>query len=140
MPKPAGQVWSNDACELRITIPAPGVLVLAMKGHAPDYLLQEALPALHSAFPAGQSGVFFCDGWEITGYETKFRVSMTNLVKSLRPRVKVHVLMRTKLVSMGFSVANLVMGGEMVGHRDHQAFYALVDEKAAEALKIHRLA
>ena len=130
------QVWKDDKCEMRVWVPVPGVAVFTGKGNVQEALFVSALPVLRAAFPPDVAGAFFCDGWEIDGYESKFRLRITELVQSLKPRgIEVHVLMRSKIVAMGFSVANLVLGGDLTGHRDQKEFYRLVEQTVARVAK-----
>lgn len=52
----------------------------------------------------------FHDWLEMTSYESRCRVELTNWVMSHRAQSRLSIAVRSKLVAMGVSVANLVLG------------------------------
>jgi hypothetical protein len=56
--------------------------------------------------------IVFADWWDMTGYDSTARVELTAWMAKMRPRMSAfHVLVRSRLVAMGVSVANLALGG-----------------------------
>lgn len=69
----------------------------------------------------------YIDFWEMQTYDSGLRVGMTGWATKHRDCVDgVHVVTRSKLVSMGVSVANLAMGGIFTTHVQRAEFDALM--------------
>jgi hypothetical protein len=67
------------------------------------------------------------DFWEMPTYDSGLRVGMTGWATKNRDSVDgVHVVTRSKLVSMGVSVANLAMGGIFTTHVQRAEFDLLM--------------
>jgi hypothetical protein len=64
--------------------------------------------------------------WEhITGYESKARVRLTKWGTDIRSDIqRVHVLVGSKLVKMGVSVASIVLGNMIIAYDDRAKFEA----------------
>jgi hypothetical protein len=62
----------------------------------------------------------FHEWLEMTNYESRCRVELTNWVLSHRAQSRLSIAVRSKLVAMGVSVANLVLGN-LIKIREDQA-------------------
>jgi len=71
----------------------------------------------------GVRPVIFNDWWELTGYDSDARLKLTDWIFWVRGKiVGSHVLVRSKIVSMGVSIANLALGGMLTVYTDRQEF------------------
>jgi hypothetical protein len=103
-----GELWCWSA--------GPDVVIIKFKG----YLEQEVGPSFTAEFnkvmPKKLRALFF-DAGEMNGYDSGFRVHLTDWAKALKPRTgAMHVFVKSKIVQMGAAVANLALGGILRFH------------------------
>ena len=122
---------------LRVWSPVRGVVVHEFKGYLePDSarLLIDRLERLMGT----RNAIDAFNDWEgISGYDTEARVLLTEWVRRTRPRFRsIHVLVRSRLVGMGISVANLALGGMLTAHHERRSFdRAVSDATTREAAR-----
>jgi hypothetical protein len=76
----------------------------------------------------------FNDWWEMKSYDTKARMELTAWAQRIRPRLLgVHLLVRSKLVAMGVSVANIALGSFLLAHAERPDFEAALKRAMSEA-------
>lgn len=76
----------------------------------------------------------FHDWAKITGYDTEARIHYTNWSQPLIAQVDaVHILFESRLVAMGVSVANLVLGNKLHATADRQHFERLRSQAIGSA-------
>lgn len=102
---------SIDGCELWVEHPAPGILVTRATG---SMSLAAAKPLMHGFDEAARLGLVveaFHDWAGVTGYTPDVREAYVrwSIEGRHKPRV-ITILVRSKLVAMGLSVANLKLG------------------------------
>lgn len=82
-------------------------MIVVGHGHA-----EYAEPILRR-YDAGVRGpgklVLLVDWWDMTAYDTPFRVEQTNWGIAHRGKFDLHILQRSKLVAMGVTVASLAL-------------------------------
>ena len=116
--------YSSAKGESVLTAPKPDMILFKVTGHLDKTMGKRSLDQVEKA--AGPHRVFylFCDWAEMNGYDSEIRNMYTQWIASNRSRLKVHILVGSKLVSMGVSVANLALGGSLVGYTNRTAFEA----------------
>ena len=121
--------WSTVRGLLRLERPAAGVVSTRVEGFAALELGTRLIAWVDAAIDEGETPVVFHD-WELaTGYEPALRPRFTEWYLRVRRRVGgVHVLARSKLVSMGVSLVSIATGNEIYAYRERQPF-----SKALEA-------
>ena len=107
-----------------MSTPKPNVVYFQVTGHLDKTIgrrfldLVDRVVAVQSHFHA------FCDFADTTGYDSEVRTMFTQWVASHRIRTTVHILVGSKIVSMGVSVANLALGGSLIGYTSRAIFDA----------------
>lgn len=129
---PVAKEWVSETSRLQLSLPAPSVIVLTLRGHVPpsedNLAYANALGAAVDR-AGGQASVFF-DLLELTGYDSELRRALTD---ALKPRAaqcrQIVVRAESRLVRMGVSVARLAL--PMLELVDRDSF----EDRIADALK-----
>ncbi len=116
--------YSSAKGESLLTSPKPDMVVLKITGHLDKNMGRRALDLVEKAAASHRVFYLFCDWAEMNGYDSEIRNMYTQWIASNRSRLKVHILVGSKIVSMGVSVANLALGGSLVGYTNRTAFEA----------------
>jgi hypothetical protein len=128
-PRPDELSFPWDSGDLRLWIPAPNVFFVTMRGQGQGRVMK---PFSQAAPPPTAKHFLFYDLWELESYESELRKQMTSWVMERRSLVaEMHVLLRSKLVSMGVSVANLALGGIITTHTQRAPFQKAFDRVLA---------
>jgi hypothetical protein len=102
----------------------PAIVLFSVQGHWDDPLLRQVIPVADELVRAHPKVDLFFDVERLAGYDSIARVGMTRWVGANRPRLRdVHVLVGSKLVAMGATVANLALGGLMTIHSERREFW-----------------
>lgn len=118
----APQSLRSDRWALSITSPAPGVLCSVVSGHMELAAVKLLTNAYDQLAAAGHKVDAFHDWEGLTGYSSEAREVYTSWAKAHRDSVgSVSILVRSKLVAMGVSVANMVLG-YLHAYSDRAAF------------------
>ncbi|MEW5853457.1 MAG: hypothetical protein AB2A00_32070 [Myxococcota bacterium] len=109
--------------------PARGIYCTAVSGHVDMECVQLLERGWMQTFErSGSSVVTFHDWSGVTGYETDARVQYTKWSEPIMKDVAmVHILLQSRIVAMGVSVANIVLGGKLKATSDRAAFERLRD-------------
>ena len=127
-----GGAWKTERGRLRIFIPAPTVIVLQFSGHLELPMAQHMMDGVDRLRMNGRPIDAFDDWQGMDSYETDARVALTDWVRRTRTAFQtLHLLQRSKAVSMGISVANLVLGGLLRSHTDRDSFQKALEEAIA---------
>ena len=104
----------------------PDVIYLKVTGHLDKATGAFALGNVQKMAAAARGGriTVFCDWADMSGYDSEVRATFTQWVASNRTTVKFHLLVASKIVSMGVSVANLALDGVLIGYTNRTAFDA----------------
>ena len=109
--------------ELLVWVPAPGhVVVNAGWGHGGMELVGPLLAAFDAAIAEGATEIW--GDWRgFTSYDSQTRVLMTKWTRA-RPAIigDIHVLVASRLMAMGVTVANLALGNAFEVTSDAVAF------------------
>jgi hypothetical protein len=110
--------------ELWIWREAPRVFVFKYTGHLTVEMVPFVRETVGTLPPAGGGKVdMFVDLMDVSGYDTDYRVAITEWGKDTTPHVGTFaLLLRSKLIAMGVAVSNLAVGGVMRPYTDPKAF------------------
>ena len=128
------ETWRSDRGELAVAFRAPAVLVFKYRG----YMSAGAVPfvdgCVQRALKAGLRPDLFVDLRELTGYDTEYRVAITQWGRTIKDRVGLFLLLvNSKLIAMGVSVSNMILGGFMTATSRHEQFEAALAESLRKA-------
>lgn len=118
--------------------PRPDILVFKVVGHLDKVMGRRFLDIIEKAVEAQRHVYGFVDWAEMTGYDSEVRSMWTQFMASNRSRVSAHILVGSKLVSMGVSVANLALGGTLVGYTSRAMFDAVLRSTKMGLAGVHR--
>lgn len=107
-----------------LTWPRPDVIIIKVTGHFDRQLGNFILDSTTRTLQTAKRIAIFCDWSETTGYDSDVRVSFTHWASTHRSNAKFHLLVNSKIVSMGVSVANLALGGLLTVYSNRPAFDA----------------
>ena len=116
--------YSSGKGESTVWAPKPDILVWKVTGHLDKVMGERFLVVLNRVTAATRYLYAFLDWAEMTGYDSQVRSTYTQWMATNRNRIKAHVLVGSKIVSMGVSVANLALGGSVVGYTNRAMFDA----------------
>lgn len=104
----------------------PTVVLTRVAGHASTPIVREYIDHLGKICAQGKVEIFH-DWYEMTGYDTDARKALTdwNLTHQTDV-VEVHMLVKSKVVAMGISVASLVAGRDFAVYSDRRKFENLL--------------
>lgn len=125
--------WSRG--ELRVKT-SENVVYMSLNGYLDkDYVTNITQP-VDKLILAGMKPLIFNDWWEMTGYDTDARLKLTDWIFWIRGKiVGSHILVRSKIVSMGVSIANLALGGMLTVYTDRQEFSLAYHRAVRQSLK-----
>jgi hypothetical protein len=116
--------WEIGRGQVRARVAAQGVLVFQMSGHMGHEFVRRFDEATAPHVAHGQIDFFF-DTEAMKGYEPQFREQMTQWHKRLKPSTRsANVLIKSKMVAMAISIANLVTGGILKAYSSRSEFEA----------------
>lgn len=116
--------YTSARGEAVISLIKADVMLLKITGHLDGPMGMHVLDAATKAAAATKHYHIFCDWAEMTGYDSDMRSAFTQWAASHRSKVTFHLLVGSKLVAMGVSVANLALGGILVGYTNRTSFDA----------------
>jgi hypothetical protein len=103
--------------------PARNAVAHKVTGHLHIEGARVILASIERIIRWGNSYVAFNDWYEMDGYDSQSRLVMTDWVVSSRSKFSaIHILLHSKLVSMGVSVANLAVGGLLSTYTSPRSF------------------
>ena len=92
-----------------------GVMLNTMTGYYSSELLPFCLEGMAAAQEQRTPFTLFFDWERMSGYDPECRKSMTSWTLARKADVAcVHILVKSKLVAMGVSVANMALGGRTI--------------------------
>lgn len=93
----------------RLSRLAPGVLLFVCSGTLPTSFYEPMVAVAQREIERGPV-VMFVDGWELQSVSTGFREAWTEWFKLHKKSFRMQLLVRTKLMEMAASLANLFTG------------------------------
>ncbi|MDC3952901.1 hypothetical protein [Polyangium jinanense] len=115
--------WKTDAWELLMTSPAHGVFFTRVSGHADLDCALHVMRAFDrlAALTLGDIEVFH--DWEhVTGYDSIVRQEFVRWAQEHPKQGEAHILVKSRIVAMGVSVANVALGGRLKAYADRPKF------------------
>lgn len=121
-----GTLWRTARGSLGLWRPFPSLLITALRDHG-DAEFVAPMMAAYESLPQGSIHLFI-DAEHVTSYDSSFRTELTARVAGDRQRIaSFHILVKSRLVSMGVSVANLALGGIISTTADRRQFTVKLD-------------
>lgn len=121
--------WSDGRGTLEITTVRPGVVLQRFRGHALAPMADVIAERLEREIARFGSIVVFDDWEEATGYESEVRIRLTAWTQSRLDRIpETHILVRSRLLAMGISVANLAVGNKLRAYTSRAEFEAALSQ------------
>jgi hypothetical protein len=120
--------------ESRVWSPAPRVVVTSFSGYGSYAFAAVIKRDTMPFFEPGTRSVLFSDWYDMTGYDSRARVELTRWMSWMRPRISdLHLLVRSKIVSMGVAVANLALGGWLNSTTNRVVWKGMLQEAVRRA-------
>ncbi len=117
------QRWDSERGSLVITQPAPGVMLFTYAGHVTADVVPFIRKATEPLIARNMKPDFFVDLEALTGYDPNYRYEITKWGDGIKGRVGVFMLLvRSRLIAMGVSVSNMMLGGMMTATNKRQDF------------------
>jgi hypothetical protein len=116
--------YSSTRGEVLTAHPKADVMVLKVTGHLDRPMGLHIIDGVSRATTTTRRLHIFCDWAEMSGYDSDVRSAFTQWAATNRTKVMFHLLVGSKLVAMGVSVANLALGGILVGYTNRASFDA----------------
>ncbi len=128
------RVWRTPGGTFELRQPSESLALTKVAGHI-DEELGRIIAEAHFAMLTKTAGVHtFHDWFEASGYDSGARKTLTNMVLQLRPKLgSVHILVSSRILSMGISVANVVLGGFIRSYSERQKFEAAYEQQRTKA-------
>lgn len=116
--------------------PAPGVFHTVIAGYIEPAEARRVVAAGDLVIAEAGMLVGFHDWEAMTGYQSESRALLTDWGVRIRPQVeKVHILVRSRIVAMGVSVASLALRGMLVSYTQRAAFEAAFAARVEQATR-----
>ena len=122
-PAPEETRFADARGSLQITAPYPGVLLVRFDGHARAPVADAIIVALDAAVAVYGSVIVFDDWYGATGYDSAVRLKLTDWTRRNDAKLRgTHVLVGSRLIAMGLSVAGLALGKHFHTYSDRDMF------------------
>jgi hypothetical protein len=131
---PSTEERSTDRGFVRVARPVEGVVLTRVEGFASLELGATLIAWVDEAFGEGTPLTVFHD-WELAeGYEPALRPRFTDWYLHVRSKTSgIHVLTRSKLVTMGVSLVSIATGNEIRAYRERKPFERALEAAVLEA-------
>lgn len=119
---------------LRLERPVRGVVLTRVEGFASVDVGRRIIGFVDAAIADGEIPTVFHD-WELAGgYEPALRPIFTDWYRTVKSKTAgVHVLTRSKLVSMGVSLVAMATGSDIAAYRDRASFEKALADAVVKA-------
>lgn len=108
---------------LALWVVPPGFLIFQLVGHGEKSFVDPIVNGFERALAQGALVQMFVDAELMSTYDTALRTEVTAAFLPKRRRIgSLHIVVRSKIVAMGVSVANLALGGLMTVYKDAGSF------------------
>lgn len=106
-----------------IWAPSPGILLVQLSGYGEEEYAACIIEAIDRAVESRSRVKMFYDMEGMSNYDSALRTKLTARFLQCRKEIDaLAVLAKSRLVSMGITVANLALGGMIKMHQDRAAF------------------
>lgn len=118
--------FATDKGTIEIYFLSPDVVLQRATGHAELAHAQAIAATLQAAIDAGQRIAIFDDFSGLEGYTSEARIELTTWTRAALPKIAaIHILVKSKIVSMGVAVANVALRN-VNSYTDRVAFDAAI--------------
>lgn len=118
-----GTGWRAARGSLGIWAPSPGVLLVQLNGYGEVGYAAHIIDAIDRAVESRSRIKMFYDMEGMSNYDSALRTKLTARFLQCRKETdELVVLAKSRLVSMGVTVANLALGGLIKIHQDRASF------------------
>jgi len=116
-------IWQGERGDLIVSYPAKTVILFRYTGHISAGVMPTIVTSVDRVLRTRIRPDIFVDLYEVTGYDSQYRIEVTRWGDTIRERVGTFMLLvRSKLVAMGVSVSNLALGGFMTATAKRSQF------------------
>lgn len=114
---------------LTVITPAAPLVLFVAQGHLDVGLAQHIVTSTNATLQRVSRPVVFQD-WELlTGYDSASRELLTRYVQGIQAQLGgAHILVKSRLVSMGVAVANALLGGSLLATSSRARFDAALQD------------
>lgn len=125
--------WSRGELRIKVT---DDVVYEQVTGYLEKDVVGKITHPIDKLIGQGARPIIFNDWWELSGYDSDARLKLTDWIFWIRGKiVGSHILVRSKIVSMGVSIANLALGGMLTVYTDRQEFTLAYHRALRHSLK-----
>lgn len=115
---------------LALWVAEPGFLIFQLIGHGDKSFVEPIVMGFSRSLGHMRPVQMFVDAELMTSYDSELRTEVTAALREQPSSIEsLHIVVRSKIVAMGVSVANLALGGIMTIYNEPQRFL--------EALQAH---
>jgi hypothetical protein len=119
---------------LALWVVPPGFLVFQLVGHGEKSFTGPIVSGFERALGQAALVQMFVDAELMSTYDTALRTEVTAAFLPKRQRIgSLHIVVRSKIVAMGVSVANLALGGLMTIYKDVGSFQTALSSSITRA-------
>jgi hypothetical protein len=104
---------ARDRGEIWVWRLAPSIYASRVQGHLERDMAQAIIDLASPQYAAGAVSGFH-DWFGMTGYDSRSRVDLTGWIMEHRSQTRLCIGVKSRLVAMGVSVANLALGGNLI--------------------------
>jgi hypothetical protein len=129
-----GRGWQTARGSLGLWLPGRDLLIAQLQGHGEDEFSWPVVEAFDSVLAANRSVRLYFDVAKLHNYDSPLRTRLTaRFVRDRKAIATLDILVQSKIVAMGVSVANLALGGLIKSHTTRGTFNAALDEAVRAA-------
>lgn len=100
----------NERGTARMSPLKPGVLLYVCSGYFQHEFYAPMVAVAQREVDRSSGLIMFVDGWELSGIDTAYRESWTAWFKQHKAHFRMQLLVRTRIMEMAASLANLFTG------------------------------
>lgn len=124
--------WKTSRGVARVARPVEGVILVTVTGHSSMDFYPLYTGEAEKLLSRGRSLDWFADYAEMTSYDSDIRLALSEFTNKYKAQLTtVGVLVKSRIVSMGVTVASLATGGKVSSFSDRAKFQASVDAAIA---------
>jgi hypothetical protein len=113
--------------------PGRGIVVVRFSGFGHAAFAAPVIERIDFALKGGNTLALFFDAGALERYDSELRTRLTNHLRVHREGIaKLEVLVRSRIVAMGVSVAGLALGGIIKSHAESKTFRPAVEAELRE--------
>jgi hypothetical protein len=122
-----GQCWATPRGSLGLWTPAPHLLVFELAGHGEAGFVEPIVRDLERL--SGSAWQVFVDAGQLSNYDSPLRIELTAAFRKHSERIEYFpVLLGSKIVAMGVTVANLALKGLVTPFTNRDQFLTSLND------------